>query len=63
MLAIDPVKRRYAGMVSISLDTCELGGWLAPGYRSQGLGAELFSAAGRLTRGQPCRAAREAAKR
>jgi RimJ/RimL family protein N-acetyltransferase len=48
MVAVDPVKHRYAGMVLITLDTCELGGWLAPGYRSQGLGAELFSAAVRF---------------
>lgn len=44
MLAIDPVGRRYAGLVSIDPEKHEMGGWLAPDYRGRGLGAELFAA-------------------
>lgn len=48
MLAIDPVGRRYAGLVSIDLGRQEMGGWLAPGYRGRGLGTELFAAGARF---------------
>lgn len=39
---------RYAGATSVDLHTGEIGGWLAPGFRRQGLGVELFRAAVQL---------------
>ncbi|MFC9927698.1 GNAT family N-acetyltransferase [Streptomyces sp. NPDC127190] len=34
----------YAGGLELDPDRGEMGGWLAPGFRGQGLGAELFGA-------------------
>ncbi|MEU0436549.1 GNAT family protein [Streptomyces sp. NPDC006290] len=39
---------RYAGATGVDLHTGEIGGWLAPGFRQQGLGVELFRAAVQL---------------
>ncbi|MFG2963077.1 GNAT family N-acetyltransferase [Streptomyces sp. NPDC048288] len=36
---------RYAGATTLHLDTGQVGGWLAPHSRGQGLGTELFRAA------------------
>ncbi|MFJ3422443.1 GNAT family N-acetyltransferase [Streptomyces sp. NPDC086082] len=41
----------YAGATNVRLESGEIGGWLAPGYRRQGLGVELFRAAVQLGHG------------
>ncbi|WP_176968680.1 GNAT family N-acetyltransferase [Amycolatopsis xylanica] len=43
LIAIHPRRKRCAGLVSVHSDG-ELGGWLMPGFRGQGLGGELFKA-------------------
>ncbi|MEW1773188.1 GNAT family protein [Streptomyces sp. NPDC086777] len=42
---------RYAGFTGVHAGTGEIGGWLAPAARGQGLGAELFRAAAVLGHG------------
>ncbi|MET8632305.1 GNAT family protein [Streptomyces sp. NPDC004074] len=39
---------RYAGFTELDPDTGQIGGWLAPHARGQGLGVELFGAAASL---------------
>ncbi|WP_167382902.1 GNAT family N-acetyltransferase [Streptomyces mangrovisoli] len=48
LTAVHAADGRYAGATSASLETGEVGGWLAPDYRGHGLGAELFGAAAQL---------------
>lgn len=48
LTAVHVADGRYAGATSVDLDSGEIGGWLAPGYRRQGLGVELFRAAVQL---------------
>ncbi|MEU9386979.1 GNAT family N-acetyltransferase [Streptomyces sp. NPDC048279] len=48
LTAVHVADGRYAGTTSVGLETGEIGGWLAPGYRRQGLGVELFRAAVQL---------------
>ncbi|MET7388570.1 GNAT family N-acetyltransferase [Streptomyces sp. NPDC005505] len=48
LTAVHVADGRYAGATSVSLESGEIGGWLAPDYRRQGLGAELFRAAVQL---------------
>lgn len=45
LTAVHMADGRYAGATNVSLESGEIGGWLAPAYRGQGLGAELFRAA------------------
>jgi RimJ/RimL family protein N-acetyltransferase len=45
LAAIDASGRRLAGAIMFDRDTGEIGGWLAPGFRGQGLGAALFAGA------------------
>jgi RimJ/RimL family protein N-acetyltransferase len=45
LIAIDRASGRPAGAVGVQDDAGEVGGWLAPGFRSRGLGAELFAGA------------------
>jgi RimJ/RimL family protein N-acetyltransferase len=47
LVAIDTDQRRVAGYLSIEAKPAgvDVGGWLAPQYRGQGLGRELFAAA------------------
>ncbi|MFJ8143242.1 GNAT family N-acetyltransferase [Streptomyces sp. NPDC096013] len=48
LTAVHLADGRYAGATITRLESGEIGGWLAPGYRRQGLGAELFRAAAQL---------------
>ncbi|MEV7324583.1 GNAT family N-acetyltransferase [Streptomyces sp. NPDC093970] len=48
LTAVHVADGRYAGTTGLVLETGEIGGWLAPGYRRQGLGVELFGAAVQL---------------
>ncbi|WP_406835010.1 GNAT family N-acetyltransferase (plasmid) [Streptomyces sp. AHU1] len=48
LTAVHRADGRYAGATSINLESGEIGGWLAPAYRRQGLGIELFRAAVQL---------------
>jgi len=48
LTAVHAADGRYAGATSVGLESGEIGGWLAPGYRRQGLGVELFRAAVQL---------------
>ncbi|WP_406362773.1 GNAT family N-acetyltransferase [Streptomyces sp. NBC_00715] len=48
LTAVHVADGRYAGATSVSLESGEIGGWLAPDYRRQGLGVELFRAAVQL---------------
>lgn len=43
LLAVDRVSGMAAGGVALDAATLEVGGWLAPGFRAHGLGAELFA--------------------
>ncbi|GAA4490666.1 hypothetical protein GCM10023191_023170 [Actinoallomurus oryzae] len=43
LIAIDRVSGMLAGAIDVPIDTGELGGWLAPRFRSRGLGGELFT--------------------
>jgi RimJ/RimL family protein N-acetyltransferase len=43
LIAIDRASGMLAGSVQVGIDTGELGGWLAPPFRSRGLGGELFT--------------------
>ncbi|MGW1068326.1 GNAT family N-acetyltransferase [Streptomyces aureus] len=45
LTAVHRADGRFAGATSVNLKSGEIGGWLAPGYRRQGLGVELFRAA------------------
>jgi RimJ/RimL family protein N-acetyltransferase len=45
LAAIDRSGRRLVGSVFIDRDACEIGGYLAPGFRGRGLGAALFAGA------------------
>jgi RimJ/RimL family protein N-acetyltransferase len=44
LLAVDRASGLAAGGVALDLVSLEVGGWLAPGFRAHGLGAELFAA-------------------
>ncbi|MGW1534516.1 GNAT family N-acetyltransferase [Streptomyces aureus] len=48
LTAVHAADGRYAGATIINLKSGEIGGWLAPSYRRQGLGIELFRAAVQL---------------
>ncbi|MGW7611511.1 GNAT family N-acetyltransferase [Streptomyces sp. NPDC054766] len=48
LTAVHVADARYAGATSVDLRTGEIGGWLAPGFRRQGLGVELFRSAVQL---------------
>ncbi|MFD6821100.1 GNAT family N-acetyltransferase [Streptomyces sp. NPDC060187] len=48
LTAVHTADVRFAGAISVSVESGEVGGWLAPDYRRQGLGVELFGAAARL---------------
>ncbi|MFJ8141199.1 GNAT family N-acetyltransferase [Streptomyces sp. NPDC096013] len=48
LTAVHLADGRYAGATIMRLESGEIGGWLAPGYRRQGLGIELFRAAVQL---------------
>ncbi|MEU9139354.1 GNAT family N-acetyltransferase [Streptomyces sp. NPDC048404] len=48
LTAVHVADGRYAGSTSVDLRSGEIGGWLAPGFRRQGLGVELFRAAVQL---------------
>ncbi|MFG2455002.1 GNAT family N-acetyltransferase [Streptomyces sp. NPDC048512] len=48
LTAVHVADGRYAGATTVSLESGEIGGWLAPDYRRQGLGVELFRAAVQL---------------
>lgn len=43
LIAVDRTSGMVAGSVGVQIDTGELGGWLAPPFRSRGLGGELFA--------------------
>lgn len=48
LVALDPRRRVHAGLATVThIDarTCEIGGYLGPDHRGQGLGTELFAAA------------------
>jgi RimJ/RimL family protein N-acetyltransferase len=45
LLVIDRRTGRVAGAVGVQADHDEVGGWLAPAFRSRGLGGELFTGA------------------
>ncbi|MFJ7967241.1 GNAT family N-acetyltransferase [Streptomyces sp. NPDC096324] len=45
LTAVHVADGRYAGATSVDLRSGEIGGWLAPDFRRQGLGAELFRSA------------------
>lgn len=44
LVAVDRVTGLVAGAAALNVRTLEAGGWLAPGFRGHGLGAELFTA-------------------
>jgi RimJ/RimL family protein N-acetyltransferase len=48
LVAIGPASDRLAGLVAMTWETREIGGWLVPEYRGRGLGAALFAAAAEL---------------
>ncbi|MEV6196550.1 GNAT family protein [Streptomyces sp. NPDC051920] len=48
LTAVHMADGRYAGATSVSLQSGEIGGWLAPDFRGQGLGGELFRSAVQL---------------
>ncbi|WP_368862513.1 GNAT family N-acetyltransferase [Frankia sp. Mgl5] len=50
LVALTSRRDRYVGLVALKHDpgTCEVGGYLAPAFRGQGLGRELFGAGLRL---------------
>ncbi len=48
LVAVDPEDGRIAGGASYNEDTGEIGGSLAPRYRSRGLGTSLFAGAAEL---------------
>jgi RimJ/RimL family protein N-acetyltransferase len=48
LIAIDRESGRLAGSVSVHGETGEVGGFLAPRFRSRGLGTELFAGAAAL---------------
>jgi RimJ/RimL family protein N-acetyltransferase len=43
LIAVDRTSGLVAGSVSVQINSGELGGWLAPSFRSRGLGGELFA--------------------
>lgn len=43
LIAIDRVSGMFAGVIEVETDTGMCGGWLAPRFRSRGLGKELFT--------------------
>ena len=43
LLAVDRASGLPAGGVALDAVSLEVGGWLAPGFRAHGLGAELFA--------------------
>jgi RimJ/RimL family protein N-acetyltransferase len=45
LIVIDRRSGRLAGAVGVQADRDEVGGWLAPAFRSRGLGGELFTGA------------------
>jgi RimJ/RimL family protein N-acetyltransferase len=45
LVAVNPEDGQLAGALACNLDTGEIGGWLAPGFRGRGLGSSLFAAA------------------
>jgi len=44
LLAVDRASGLAAGGAGLHVGRLEVGGWLAPGFRSRGLGGELFAA-------------------
>jgi RimJ/RimL family protein N-acetyltransferase len=48
LVAIDPALDQIAGMVAVYREAREVGGWLVPEYRGQGLGEVLFAGAAEL---------------
>lgn len=48
LLAVHRASGLAAGAVGLYVGTQEVGGWLAPEFRAQGLGAELFAAVARF---------------
>lgn len=45
LIAMDRASGRIAGAVSLTKQLYEIGGWLAPAFRTRGLGQELFQGA------------------